>query len=219
MLQYFYGGVFLEDIYLLGKVIVAKKSKILLKYSPDEHWLDYWEPKSGNWLCENGYLYGIQPGNSGGILFSKQRFDTNVLMSFTVGAELPATRDLNAVFCAEWDNNANYLGNSYVCGLNGWYDNKSGIEKCMADGSDFLYATTSCYKYTPGTEVKMTVGAIDGHCFMIVDGVLVSEMLDPRPLKGGHLGFSAYCTKLKIKDIEIREIVWEPIRQLYTPEF
>ena len=65
----------------------------------------------------------------------------------------------------------------------------------------------------------MTAGAIDGHCFMIVDSVLITELIDPTPIRGGHVGFSAYCTKLKIKDIEIREIAWRPRKQLYDPEF
>ena len=65
----------------------------------------------------------------------------------------------------------------------------------------------------------MTAGAIDGHCFMIADGQLITELIDPDPIRGGRVGFSAYCTKLKIKDIEIREIAWKSRQQLYDPEF
>lgn len=54
---------------------------------------------------------------------------------------------------------------------------------------------------------------------MVVDDVLVAELIDPQPLKGGHMGFSAYCTVLNIKDIEIRKIYWEEFIQEYTPEF
>ena len=132
---------------------------------------------------------------------------------------LPATRDLNAVFCANWNEQTDYLGLSYVCGLNGWYEHKSGIEKNAPDATVPLYSTTSLYHYNPGTEVRMTAGAIDGHCFMIADGQLITELIDPDPIRGGHVGFSAYCTKLKIKDIEVREITWKPRTQLYDPEF
>lgn len=209
----------MENILLLGKEILMDESKVLLQYSPCEDWLRYFMPMNGHWSCENGYIYGTEPGNFGGILLSRERFSQNVMFSFTIGAELPATRDLNAVFCANWNEETDYLGLSYVCGLNGWYENKSGIEKNAPDASVPLYSTTSLYHYTPGTEVRMTAGAIDGHCFMLADGQLITELIDPEPIRGGHVGFSAYCTKLKIKDIEIREIAWRPRKQLYDPEF
>ena len=150
--------------------------------------------------------------------FSKESFTKDVMFSFIIGAVPPATRDLNAVFCANWDDTTDYLGDSYVCGLNGWYEHKSGIERNIGYGSN-LYSTTSLYRYEPGTEVRMTAGSIEGHTFMVVDDVLISELIDPMPITGGHVGFSAYCTKLKIKDIEIREIYWEEFIQKYEPEF
>ena len=86
----------------------------------------------------------------------------------------------------------------------------------MATG---LYATTSLYHYEPGSEVSITCGAIDGHNFLLVDGKMICELIDPSPIKGGHVGFSPYTTKLKIKDIEVREICYESIVQEYEPEF
>lgn len=208
----------MKDILLLGKKVLSDQSPILFSYTPDESWQQYWDIKSGNWSYENGYLIGDEPGNFGGILFSRESFDEDVMFSFTIGAVPPATRDLNAVFCANWDETTDYLGDSYVCGLNGWYEHKSGIERNIGYGSN-LYSTTSLYQYKPGTEVRMTAGSINGHTFMVVDDVLVSELIDPQPIKGGHVGFSAYCTKLKIKDIEIRKIMWEDFPQEYTPEY
>lgn len=206
----------MKDIMLLGKKVIFSESPVLLKYAPDEDWLTYWNPRGGNWKYEDGYLVGEERGNKGGILLSRERFEDNVMLSFTVSTVLPATRDLNAVYCANWDEETDYLGDSYVCGLNGWYEHKSGIERNL--GSN-IYTTTSLYKYTPGTEVRMTAGAIDGHNFMVVDDVLVSELIDPMPIKGGYVGFSPYCTKLKIKDIEIRKICYENLVQEYEPEF
>lgn len=206
----------MDTLHLLGKKVLLSQSELLLQYTPGDDWLDYWTPKNGHWECKDGWLIGTEPGNFGGILFSKERYEDNVMFSFTVKAALPATRDLNAVFCANWDDTTDYLGESYVCGLNGWYEHKSGIER---NGSSNLYSTTSLYHYQPGTEVRMLVGAIDGHSFMVVDDVLVTELVDPQPIKGGHVGFSAYCTKLMIKDIEIRKIAWEDFPQTYIPEF
>ena len=65
----------------------------------------------------------------------------------------------------------------------------------------------------------MTAGVVGGQAFMVVDGVLVSELVDPNPLNSGSLGFSAYCTKLKIKDIEVRRPCVEDFIQTYVPEF
>ncbi len=206
----------MKDIHLWGKKILLDKSPVVMKYSPSEDWLEHWEPKIGYWECKDGYLIGAERESTAAIIFSKQRFENDVMFSFTVKAELPATRDLNAVFCANWDDGTNWLGESYVCGLNGWYEHKSGIER---NGSSNLYSTTSLYKYKHGTEVRMDVGCINGHSFMIVDGEMVTELVDPSPIRGGHIGFSAYCTMLKIKDIEVRELYWEPFEQSYDPEF
>lgn len=214
----------MKDILLLGKKIISDKSPVIFKYNPSDDWEQYWEVMTGKWKHENGYLIGEEPGNFGGILMTKERFTKDVMFSFTIGTVLPATRDVNAVFCANWNEAHDYLGESYVCGLNGWYEDKSGIEKILdssKDGGDQrgAYSTTSCYTYVPGTEVRMTAGSINGHTFMVVDDVLISELIDPQPITGGHLGFSAYCTKLKIKDIEVREIYWEEFLQTYEPEF
>lgn len=205
-----------NEILLIGKKILVNESPILFSYKPDEHWQEYFDPKLGNWTCENGYLIGKEPKNAGGILLTKQRFDTDVMMSFTVASVLPATRDLNAVYCTTWDDKTNYLKKSYVSGLNGWYENKSGIERYPEEE---LRALTPLYHYTPGTEVRLTVGAIQGHNFLLADGVLIQELIDGDPIVGGHVGFSPYSTVLKITDIEIREIKWEPREQFYTPEF
>ena len=214
----------MKDILLLGKKIISDKSEILFKYSPDDDWEQYWDVMTGEWHVENGYLIGSEPGNFGGILMSKKWYDEDIMFSFTIGTVLPATRDVNAVFCASWNKNHDYIGESYVCGLNGWYEDKSGIEKILdssKEGGDQrgVYSTTAAYRYLPGTEVRMTAGAINGHTFMVVDDVLVSELIDPTPIKGGHVGFSAYCTKLRIKDIEVRRIYWEEFIQKYKPEF
>ncbi|MBQ3118914.1 MAG: hypothetical protein IJC10_04040 [Clostridia bacterium] len=214
----------MRDILLLGKKIIADKSPVIFKYSPSDDWQNYWDVMTGEWKHENGYLIGSEPGNFGGILMSKEKYEDDVMFSFTIGTVLPATRDVNAVFCAHWNEKRDYIGESYVCGLNGWYEDKSGIEKILdssKDGGDQrgVYSTTAAYRYQPGTEVRMTAGSIQGHTFMVVDDVLISELIDPTPIVGGHVGFSAYCTKLKIRDIEVRKIYWEEFIQKYKPEF
>ncbi len=210
----------MKDILLLGKKVIFDKSPVVFQYSPSDDWENFWDVMTGKWKHENGYLIGEERGNQGGILLTKEYFEKDVMFSFTIGTVLPATRDVNAVFCANWNDTHEYLGESYVCGLNGWYEHKSGIERNFGEGfGTNLYSTTSNYTYVPGAEVRMTAGSIGGHRFMVVDDVLISELIDPQPISGGHLGFSAYCTKLKIKDIEVREIYWEKFIQKYEPEF
>ena len=205
-----------NEILLLGKKIFWDQSQVLLDYRPDENWQAVWDAKLGHWECKDGYLIGSEPGNFGGILLSKQSFADNVMMRFKMSTVLPATRDLNAVFCTTWDDSVNYLKKSYVVGLNGWYENKSGIERFPEEE---MRSLTSLYQYTPGTEVEILTGAIDGHCFLFADGVLVQELIDSDPIRGGHVGFSPYSTALKIRDIQVRKIAWEKREQIYEPEF
>lgn len=205
-----------KEILLLGKKILWDQSEILLDYQPDENWQQVWNAKLGHWEYKDGCLIGSEPGNFGGILLSKQYFSENVMIRFSVSTVLPATRDLNAVFCTTWDDSVNYLKKSYVVGLNGWYENKSGIERFPEEE---LRSLTSLYQYTPGTEVEILTGAIDGHCFLFADGVLIQELIDSDPIRGGHVGFSPYSTSLRIRNIQVRKICWETRKQIYEPEF
>lgn len=206
----------MKNIKLFYKLIIPDKSEILLDYKPDENWRKYFTPMGGEWEQKDGWLIGTERGNKGGILFTNDYYEDNVMLSFTAATVLPATRDINAVFCAHWNDETDYLGEAYVSGINGWYEEKSGLERHRSTN---LKALTTLYKYTPGTEVRFCVGAVDGHCFMTADDILISELIDPNPIKGGHVGFSPYCTRLRIKDIQVRKIYYEPLIQSYDLEF
>ncbi|MBQ8174350.1 MAG: hypothetical protein IJ009_03000 [Clostridia bacterium] len=206
----------MKELHLLGKLVKLDNCPVVFSYQPDANWKDHFDVKLGTWYEENGYLIGREPGNFGGILFSKKSFDHDIIFSFTAKTVLPATRDVNGVFCAHWDEEIDYLGNAYVFGLNGWYEGKSGIERSPETG---LRSLTGAYHYTPGKEVHITTGIIEGHSFLYVDGELVSELIDPHFISGGHVGFSPYSTMLAIKDIEVRRAVYEPFEQSYKPEF
>ena len=206
-----------EEILLLGKRILVDRSPVVLRCVPEENWQELFEPKGGKWYYEDGWLIGSEPENKGGILLSRQSFDKDVMLSFTVASVLPATRDLNAVYCTTWDEEAGYLKKSYISGLNGWYEGKSGIERFPEDE---MRSLTPLYRYEPGKEVRITTGAIQGHNFLLVDGVLIQELVDNLdPIVGGRVGFSPYSTVLRIRDIEVREICWEERVQSYLPEF
>ena len=206
----------LKELHLLGKLVRLDDCPVLLKSAPDENWEHDWQVMAGEWKQEGGWLIGAERGNKGGILFSRESFDCDVIFTFTAKTVLPATRDVNAVFCAHWDTDIDYLGNAYVVGLNGWYEHKCGIERSPEVG---LRSLTGAYRYTPGREVRITTGIIEGHSFLYADDVLVSELIDPHYISGGHVGFSPYGTMLAIRDIEVRRAVWEPFVQSYTAEF
>ncbi len=204
-----------KEILLLGKRIIVDNCEKVFEYQGETNWQDFFDIKAGSWRYENGYLIGKELENKGGILYTKKYFDYDIMLTFKVASVIPATRDLNAVWCSHWDKKTDYLGDSYVCGLNGWYDGLSGIER---SGNLGFYTSTSLYKYIPGTEVEITCGSISGHCFMLVDGVLVTEVFDNHPLVGGYAGFSPYCTELKIRDVVIHKISYEERHQVYLPE-
>ena len=206
----------LKELHLCGKKIDIENSPVVLSYQPDENFEKVFRRLRGDWSVENGWLIGAETGNFGGILLTREFYEKDVMISFTMASVLPATRDLNALFCARVDEENEYLGDSYVCGLNGWYEHKSGIERSPEIG---LRSLTGAYTYTPGQEIRVTTGIIEGHSFLYADDVFVSELIDPHYISGGHVGFSPYCTKLAIKDIEVRRAVWTPFEQSYEPEF
>ena len=205
----------MKDIKLFYKRIIPDKSELLLDYQPGEDWLDYFMPMGGEWEQKDGWLVGTERGSKGGILFTKDYYEDNVMLSFTAKTALPATRDVNAVICAHWNEEIDYLGEAYICGINGWYEHKSGIERHRCRPRSI----NTMFEYTPGEEVRVSFGAIDGHCFMTVNDILVCELEDPNYIKGGHVGFSPFCTRLMIKDIQVRKIYHEPLIQTYDVEF
>lgn len=208
----------MKDIMLLGKKIVVSDCEIVLDYNAMDEcdFTKYFQVMAGKWYHDGEYLIGEELQNKGGILFSKEVFDFDCLLTIEMATVLPATRDLNAVWCASWDKETDYLKEAYVCGLNGWYDNLAGIERCGENG---FYTSTSLYKYNVGEFITMDCGSIGGHCFMFVDGKLITEITDPHPLYSGHIGISPYCTKLKIKRITVRKIKYVSRHQVYEPEF
>ena len=206
----------MKEMRLLGKLVKLEECPLLMDYQPDADWEKVWQVMAGEWKEENGWLIGAERGNKGGILFSRESFQGDVIFSFTAKTVLPATRDVNALFCAHWDESIDYLGNAYIIGLNGWYEHKSGIERSPETG---LRCLTDAYQYTPGKEVHIVTGIIENHTFLYADGVLVTELIDPAAIADGHVGFSPYCTKLAIKDIQVRRAVYTPLEQSYEPEF
>ena len=206
----------MKNILLLNKEIIIDKCERVFYAAPGDDWQEHFMVMRGSWEKDGDRLVGAFRENRGGILFTRKSYPDGYMMRCKMGTVLPATRDVNCIFCGHWIEDTNKLGPAYVCGLNGWYDHKSGIER---NDNPLMKALTNSYVYTPGAEVEMCVGAIGGHTFMVVDDELVCEYIDPTPLTDGHFGFSPYCTKLFVHDIEIMKIAYIEKDQYYDPEF
>ena len=81
---------------------------------------------------------------------------------------------------------------------------------------------TPLYHFEPGKIYKIQAGSIDGQCFILADGKLLLEAMDPNPIdsqKYTKIGFEAYCSKIRIRKIIIRQIFWEPVEMKYEVDF
>ena len=100
----------MSKIKLVNKIIDIDNSRIIYNKPLDDSWQDDWQVMAGEWSVQDGCLVGVERGNKGGVLFFKQRFDgINVMLTCKISTILPATRDVNVIFCAEWDDKADDL--------------------------------------------------------------------------------------------------------------
>ena len=88
----------MNEIRLFGKKIIIDKSPVIMKFSKGDNWLDFFVPRCGEWDFDGEWIVGWERGNCSADLFTKEYFEDNVMMTFTVKTKLPATRDVNAVF-------------------------------------------------------------------------------------------------------------------------
>ena len=151
----------LKELHLLGKLVKLDECPILLDSQPDENWQKDWQVMAGEWTVEDGYLIGAERGNKGGILFSRESYDCDVIFTFTAKTVLPATRDVNGVFAAHWDTDIDYLGNAYVFGFNGWlqHHGKQGARYRQADQRLSRKGSARARRYRIHREIR---GAVQG---------------------------------------------------------
>jgi len=68
----------------------------------------------------------------------------------------------------------------------------------------------------------VTAGNIGNVLFVAIDGRMALEVRDPDPIdlmKHGKVGFEAYCTRVKYKNLCIRRMEAENSFEPYKPEF
>ena len=175
--------------------------------------------KSGTWTVEDGWLKGYTRENGPGMILSKQDFFGDILMEFDASTTLPSTHDVNVTWHAEWEEAKNSLGTAYVAGLAGWWDQKIGFEISPA----YTFAVfTQAIPFVPGKVYHVTVGDLNGHFFLDLDGTLVLEGTDPAPMdhnRYGKIGFGAFCSSVKFKNLKVKRITYQEDPKNYSPEF
>jgi hypothetical protein len=214
------GSDSLDILILMKKQILIDSSPILYNQEVSIESLSKdWTIHHSEWKVENGWLIGENRGNWPGMAILKQDFPGNVLIEFKAQTILPSSHDINVMWNGEWLPETDQRGLAYVAGLQGWWTGKVGIEK--SDEYKFMVGTP-LLDFKPGETYQIQAGSIDGHCFIFANGKLLLEAMDPDPIdnqKYTKVGFEAYCSKIRIRNIVIRQIKWEPVEMEYQPEF
>jgi hypothetical protein len=209
-----------NSLLLMKKKILLSESEILYKLPVTEKCLaEDWTIHHSSWQVEDGWLVGENRGNWPGMAILKQDFPGNVLVEFEARTILPSSHDINVMWNGEWLNDKGRRGIAYVAGLQGWWTGKVGIEK--SDEYKFMVGTP-LLNFKAGEIYRIKAGSIDGHCFIFANEQLLLEAMDPDPIdshKYTKVGFEAYCSKIRVKNIVIRQIRWENVDMAYTPEF
>lgn len=178
------------------------------------------EIKGGRWQVDpEGWLIGENRENSAAMVMSKADYFGDVLVEFDAATVLPATRDINVTWHGSWDEERNCRGTAYVAGIQGWWEGMVGFEKSPKYD---LLVQTKLFPFVPGQIYHMTVGNIGNDLFVAIDGVLALEIHDPDPIdfyRFGRVGFEAYCTRVKYRNLQIKRAVAVSTAKPYDPEF
>ena len=208
-------------IQLMAMQLFPEQMEVLYDrpFSPEMLKEDF-EIKDGNWYVdEDGWLIGENRQNSAAMVISKGEYFGDVLIEFDAATVLPATRDINVSWHMSWNEETNTRGAAYVMGLQGWYDGYVGFEK----SPEYRFvANTKLLDFVPGRVYHIAVGNIGNRRFIAVDGVLALEIRDPDPLDlmaHGRMGFEAFCTRVRYKNLVIRRAAGVSSYKPYEPEF
>lgn len=175
--------------------------------------------KSGEWYLEDGWVIGKNPKMCPGMIISKNDFFGNVMVEITAKMVAPATHDINVMINGEWDEERDIRGNAYVAGVEAFWHGNVGFEKSPEYK---LTAATPLFDFNPEEEHNFKMGNVDGKVFVLVDNKLCLEISDPDPLdadKFGKIGFEAYSSWWKFKNLRVYKLKYEKIEEYYNPEF
>jgi len=209
-----------NSLLIMKKRILLNESEILYNGPVTEKSLgEDWTIHHSEWNIEEEWLVGKNRGNWPGMAVLKQDFPGNMLVEFEAQTLLPSSHDINVMWNGEWLKDDDRRGIAYVAGLQGWWTGKVGIEK--SDEYKFMVGTP-LLDFVPGKIYRIKAGSINGHCFIFADDRLLLEAMDPNPIDSQSytkVGFEAYCSMIRVKNIVIRQIHWENVDMKYIPEF
>ena len=208
-------------IQLIRSQLFPERMEVLYRrdFTPEVLREDF-EIKGGKWHVDaDGWLIGENRENFAAMVMSKEEYFGDVLVEFDAATVAPATRDINVTWHGEWDEENDCRGVAYVAGIEGWWHGMVGFEKSPV--SDY-FVNTKLLNFEPGRVYHMVVGNIGSDIFVAIDGVLALEIRDPQPIdymKYGRIGFEAYCTKVKYKNLTVRRAFAVDDCEPYEPEF
>ncbi len=208
-------------IRLMKKEIDVVHSEILFSDSliNQESLAKFWDIKSGEWMAKDGWYEGKNPLNAPGMIVSKEDYFGDIMIEFEACNVLPSRHDIDVMVNGSWNDSLKRRDTAYVAGLQGWWEGKVGIERSP---EYILNAGTSLLKYEPGHVYHIIMGNIKGHIFIWADGKLLIELTDPNPIDSnrfGKVGFEAYASWIRVRNIKVRRINWIPIDMKYEKEF
>jgi len=178
------------------------------------------EIKGGKWYVdEEGWLVGENRENCAGMVISKADYFGPILMEADCATILPNDHDINVMWHGSWNEEINRRHVAYVAGIQGWWDGKVGFER----SPEYTFtAGTQLFPFEPGKQYHFTVGDWKGHIFVCIDGKLVLEITDPNPIDDSHygkIGFEAYCSLLKFKNVKVKRLAFTPDAKKYEPKW
>lgn len=178
------------------------------------------EIKGGKWYVDDeGWLVGENRENFAAMIMSKAEYFGDVLIEFDAETVLPATRDINVTWHGTWDEEKDRRGTAYVVGIEGWWQGMVGFER--SPDLDFM-VQTKLLDFEPGKTYHVTAGNVGNDIFFAIDGKLALEITDPNPIDIDHLGligFEAYCTRVRYKNLKVKRATSEYCYVPYEPEF
>ena len=206
---------------LMKKRLYPEQMDVLLECSDftEEMLRDNFEIKGGKWYIEDGWLVGENRECTADMIVTKESFPGDILVEFDAATVLPSTRDINVTIHGSWDEEKNCRGVGYVFGLEGFWEVYVGFER----SPDYnLLVLSDLLDFTPGETYHITVGNISSTFFLFVDGRLAFQITDPSPYdidEHGFVGFEAFCTRVKYKNLCIRRLTYEADPKTYNVEF
>lgn len=198
-----------------------KNSEVIhsIDYFDNEEFHENFVVKSGTWYTEDGWVVGKNPKMCPGMIVSKADFFGHIMVEITAKMVEPATHDINVMINGEWDEEKDIRGNAYVAGAEAFWHGNVGFEKSPEYR---LTAATPLFGFDPEKEHNFKMGNVDGKIFVLVDDELCLEISDPDPLdvnKYGKIGFEAYSSWWKFKDLKVYRLNYHKIQEYYNPEF